>query len=538
MQRFSNYWLVYLIAFGCLCAQPSGVIYDVRDFGAVGDDESLNTEAIQRAIDTCSEDGGGKVYFERGTYVSGTIILKDGVTLHIDKTAILKASDDLDDFPSMPSKYSAYQRTMETNKMFIYAEDAKYIGIEGSGTIDGNGDHWAEGPYGFPSFSLRPRLLHFRYCQYISIKDVTLYNSASWVQSYQSCKDMIIDGITVNSRENKDIEAERYATVPGRNTDGLDLNDCVRVRISNSTIISGDDGICLKSFYPDQACRDIVITNCIISTNASGIKIGTESAGRFEDITVSNCVVYDTRRDAISVMTVDGAQIERINISNITCRNIKTSAIFLRLGKRMRPYREGIELNEPYMRDISITNVQGTRIAAAYGCIIAGLPGYPIENIHLENINLTYEGGMEEVVDFSEIPLYEEKYPNGLIFGTIPAYGYYIRDAKNLTMENIQMHLLKPDARPTILMERVEKAHFSDIHADLSVDVESLFKAHNSGQIEIDAMSIFESPVPLLSVSGGESGPMVLQLNPYLEMEEAVLYADEVSPDSIYVMNQ
>ncbi len=244
--------------------------FNVRDYGAIGDGKTLNTKAIQNAIDDCHKNGGGKVYLHKGIFISGTIILKSNVTLYIEAGTILKASNNLEDFPIMPSRYPSYVGNFETNKMLIYAEDASNISIAGRGTIDGNGDHWVNGPYGIPSFSVRPRIIHLRGCENIKISDITLYNSASWVQSYQSCKNLVIDGITVNSRENKDIEKERFADARGRNTDGLDLLDCEKVRISNCYINSGDDAICLKSFSPDEGCRDITITNCVVSSNASG----------------------------------------------------------------------------------------------------------------------------------------------------------------------------------------------------------------------------------------------------------------------------
>lgn len=323
VNKKSGFFFLIFLAATIGFAQANNGTLDPFDFGAKGDGQSIDTKAIQSAIDQCSKEGGGKVYLHNGCFVSGTIYLKSNVTLEIENGAILKASNNLDDFPITPSKYPSYTGGMVTNKMLVYAEDAKNISICGRGLIDGNGDCWKDGPYGSPSFSVRPRIIHFRACENIRVCDVTLYNSASWVQSYQSCQNVVIDGITVDSRPNKDIERPRFEDARGRNCDGLDLVDCQKVCISNCNINSGDDAICLKSFSPDEACQDITITNCIVSSNASGIKIGTETSGAFRDITVQNCVVYDTRGDALAIMTSDGARIERINMSDITVRNIK-----------------------------------------------------------------------------------------------------------------------------------------------------------------------------------------------------------------------
>jgi len=183
-------------------------VYDPFHFGAKGDGKTLDTKAIQTAVDKCYGSGGGTVYLHNGYFISGTIYLKSNISLLIEAGTILRASNNLDDFPSIPSKYPSFTGEMVTHKMLIYAEDQKNITIHGRGTIDGNGDYWVKGPYGSPSFSIRPRIIHFRGCENIMVRDVTLYNSASWVQLYQSCRNIVIDGITVNSRENKDIEKE------------------------------------------------------------------------------------------------------------------------------------------------------------------------------------------------------------------------------------------------------------------------------------------------------------------------------------------
>jgi polygalacturonase len=508
-------------------------VYYPSNYGAKADGKTLDTKAIQKAIDDCHINGGGKVYLHNGVFRTGTLILKSNVNLYIETGATLRASDDLDDFPSMPSLHPSYSGTYVTNKMVIYAENASNISITGRGTIDGNGNHWVGGPYGFPSFSQRPRIIHFRGCENILVRDITLYNSASWVQSYQSCKNMVIDGITVDSRENKDIEKERYADVPGRNTDGLDLVDCQNVRISNCYINSGDDAICLKSFSPDEGCRDITISNCVVSSNASGIKIGTETAGTFEDITIRNCVVHDTRVDAISVISVDGARVERINISDITVRNIKGSAIFIRIGNRNRPYRENSVINTPHLRDIRIGNIQGTRISAENGCIIAGIENFPVENVVLQNINLDFEGGKKVEDSYREIPDNETAYPNGKIFGVLPAYGLYIRHAKGVILENIRFGLITEDQRPAILIDNTEQLDINDLRAAGSPNSPELIRLINSRDIMIrESQPLTQIPL-FLSVYGEKSSGIILQNNILKKAAQKVNLAAEAMREII-----
>ena len=451
--------LLTLIACVCLwvtvSSQPATGVWDVFDYGAKGDGVTLDTEAIQAAIDACHDAGDGRVYLHNGQFVSGTIRLKDNVTLEVEAGAVLRASRNLDDFPIMPSKYPSYEGEMVTNKMLIYAEDATRISIVGRGTIDGGGDYWVDGPYGFPSFSLRPRVIHFRGCEDVQVRDVTLYNSASWVQSYQSCKNMVISGITVDSRENKDIEKERFADAPGRNTDGMDLIDCQFVRVSDCFIKSGDDGICLKSFSPDESCSDITITNCVVSTNAAGIKIGTETVGTIEDIVVTNCVVFDTQYCGIAVITADGAQVKRVNVANISMRNLKGPAVFIRLEERLRPYRKQVPLNSPLLEDIRIENVQGTGISSRYGCSVTGLPGMPVKNVVLKNINLTFDGGGTAADAERVIPELEKSYPSGKMFGTLPAYGFFLRHVENIQMDGVTLRIIETDDRPAIVADDV-----------------------------------------------------------------------------------
>jgi polygalacturonase len=439
---------------GSKLVREQNFFWDPYSFGAKGDGKTMDTKSIQAAIDNCYNEGGGTVYLHNGTFLSGTIYLKDNITLHIETGAILRGSDNPEDFPSTPSKYPSITGEMVTHKMFVYAEDVKNITVCGRGTIDGRGDDLVlKAPYLSPSFSARPRILNFRGCENIMIRDITLYNSGSWVQLYQSCKNIVIDGITVDSRENKDIEKQRYDTVRGRNTDGLDILDCRFVRISNCYINSGDDAIVLKSESPDENCSDITITNCIFSSNASGIKTGTDSAGTFKDITISNCTVFDTRCDAISLLTVDGAGMERINVSNILCRNVKGSAIMVRLGNRNTLYRKNATSKKGFIRDVIIENIQGTRISPDFGCSITGLKDQPVENIVIKNINLEFEGGGKlEDVD-REIPENEKTYPNGRMFGILPAYGFYIRHAKNIILDEIQLRFKKEDFRPAMYCE-------------------------------------------------------------------------------------
>jgi polygalacturonase len=278
-------------------------------------------------------------------------------------------------------------------------------------------------------------------CKNVLVSDVSIEDSPMWVQHYLACDDVVIRGIRVRSRVNK-------------NNDGIDIDCCQRVRISDCDIFSGDDAIVIKS-TADRVTKDVTVTNCVLSTHCSALKLGTESNGGFENIVISNCTIYDTRLGGISLELVDGGTFDRVVVSNITMNGVG-APIFLRLGDRGRPFVEGGK-KAPVgsFRNVIVSNVQAIN-CGKIGCAVSGLPGHCIEDVTLENLRLRFVGGGAKVT--KDVPEAPDKYPEFNMFGPLPAYGFFFRHVRGLRMRNVDLSTDKPDERPAMVMEDTERS--------------------------------------------------------------------------------
>jgi polygalacturonase len=456
MMGRTNVWtlavLVCVLSAGPVIAAE--VIYDVRDYGAKADGKTLCTVAIQKAIDECSKAGGGTVYLPPGTFLSGTIYFKTGVTLKLAAGCTLLGSAELKDYPLTVPALRSYTDNY-TDKSLIYGENVERIGIVGDGVIDGQGASF-KGPY-----KVRPYMIRFIECRNVTVKDVTIRNSPMWVQHFMACDDVRITGITVRSNVNA-------------NNDGIDIDSCRRVIISDCNIDSGDDAIVLKSTSA-RVCADVVITNCVLSTRCNALKMGTESNGGFQNIAITNCVIYDTRLAGVALEIVDGGTMDRVVVSNITMNGVG-APIFLRLGNRARPFKTDMETpGMGAMRNITISNIEATR-ANPTGCAISGLPNAAIENVTLSNIRLSFEGGGTKADAARAIPEMPTDYPEYRMFGKLSAYGFYCRHVKGLKLLNVQLQLAKPDQRHAVVLEDVEDALVDCLDAPVSLDAETMIQ--------------------------------------------------------------
>ena len=429
-------------------AAPPAGRYDVRAFGAVGDGVALDTEAIQKAVDACAEAGGGTVTLQGGRFLSGTIRLKSNVTLYVEAGATLLGSTNIADYPDITPTIVYLYRARFT-KYLIYAERAENIAIAGRGSIDGQGRHFPARPGDDKG---RPYILRFSECKNVRVENVSFRDSARWLSHYLACENVTINGISIHSKIRE-------------NRDGIDVDSCRNVRISDCSIDTGDDAIVLKA-TTDRPCQQVLITNCVLSSLASALKLGTESNGGFEDIAISNCTIHDTGYSGIAVEMVDGGTLDRVTISNITMKNVKVP-IFVRLGNRARPIPDLPPPGMGSLRNVMISNVQASG-ADEMGCSITGIPGFPVENVTLDNIRVEFKGGGTTVDSERQIPEKEAAYPSAKMFGRLPAYGFFCRHARNLRLHNVALAFEDEDQRPAVVCDDVRDLDIFGLHAQTS----------------------------------------------------------------------
>jgi len=437
--------------------------FNVLSFGAKGDGVTLNTLCIQSAIDKASSEGGGRVIIPMGKFLTGSLILKSGVELNLEMNAFLLGSTN-------PSEYN----TINSREALITAVGQENISITGKGTIDGQGRRLAlaidslfyAGKLDIKYYNLRrkrpekrPKILEIDNCRKILISGIVLMNSASWVQNFDQCENLVIDSIRVDS--------DAYW-----NNDGIDITDCKNVSITNCYVNSADDGICLKSEKAGFMNDSIYIANCTVRSSASAVKFGTASAGGFRNVKIEHIKVFDTFRSAIALESVDGGILENIEIDDVVATNTG-NAIFIRLGHR------NIDGEVGSLRNISIKNV---KVQVPFGppdlnyeirgpelpffhnpfpSSITGIPGHKVENVVLENIEIIMPGkgndGMAilPLYRLQDVPENEIGYPEFSMFGELPAWAFYVRHADGLTFKNVTVKAESKDYRPAFVFDDV-----------------------------------------------------------------------------------
>ena len=489
--------------------------HSIREYGAKGDGKTNDTKAIQTAIDNAAEEGGGVVLFPPGQYVSGSVILKNYVVLRFENGSILLGSLDIKDYPEDLGVLEIGGDYIWKGPL-IYAENARYIGIEGSGIIDGRGTSESFPP--LPRTNQRPGLVRFKDCKFVTVKEVTMRNSACWTFHLRNCEDVVVRDIRLDSNVN-------------RNNDGIDVDGGRRICITGCNINSEDDAIVLKSFVREKV-SDIVIADCILSSTCSAIKIGTETVGNFENISISNCVIYGSR--GINLYSVDGSDVNNITISNISLRDCK-SVIQLRVGDRLRPYQmpKDQQLTKAgRLRNIMMSNIQATGVQESQD-FISGIPGHPIENIDLSNIHISYFGNGTTNQAVREIPEETKAYPKIGMFGDLPSYGFFIRHAEAIRLHNVRLDYKNPDARPAVVFDDVTGINLSDCTFQGSTSPSPLIRLKKVENAMISTTRPLNDCNIFVGVSGKESKSIILKDNFLGKVKKPIDLSQEVKSDAV-----
>src|SRR6266496_1010790 len=451
--------------------------FNVRRFGAKGDGVTIDTPAINNAIATAVEAGGGTVIFPAGTYASYSIHLKSNVSLYLDSGAtILAASTSLEgtttggyDAAEPQGEWEPYQDFGHNHwhNSLIWGEDLHDVAILGPGLIWGKGlSRGHSNDTDLPKTD-RPgvgnKAIALKNCRNIILRDFSML-AAGWFAILATG----VDNLTI---DNLKIDTNR---------DGMDIDCCRNVRVSNCSVNSPwDDAICPKSSFAlgyARATENLTISNCYVTggyqlgTLLDGtlkrleadfkhptgrIKCGTESNGGFRNITVSNCVFESCRGFALE--TVDGAVCEDITFVGITMRDIRNSPLFLRLGTRMRGPKD---IPVGSLKRVLISNVVSSGALPELCSIVSGVPGHRIEDIKISDVYLhQLGGGTSAMADLNPLGK-ENDYPEPSMFGTLPACGFFLRHVRNIEMSNVEIATEQPDARPAFWLHDVEGGDF------------------------------------------------------------------------------
>ena len=528
---FTSALLAFWLGAGTASATPTPrasktSIYDIRAFGGVADGKTKNTGAIRKAIAAASAAGGGTVYLGGGTYLSGPIHLASNITLYIDAGAVLKFSDDFDDY--LPMVRSRWEGTEVFNfSPLIYADRATNIAVVGRGTIDGQGaawwkylralkdEHqktgawradskwrkefarvnpnleWPDDRQNLEMGFLRPPLIQLIDCHNVAIEDLTIRNSPFWTVNPVYSDDVTVRGVTIDN------------PLDAPNTDGIDPESCRNVHIADCHISVGDDCITIKSGRDRQgrrvgrAAENITVTNCTMGHGHSGVAMGSEISGGIKKIAVSNCVFDGTDRGIrIKSTRGRGGVVEDVRVQNIVMKNVREEAITLNLYYTNAP-PEPVSERTPRFRNIHLSGISG--FAGEAGAIL-GLEEARIENVTLTDVDLVAQKGLS------------------------------IKDASHLGLSGVRIDTA---AGPSLRIDRSDDVHLFDFrtltpHAATPViELANVKRAFLHGSFAAPGTDTF------LDVRGGETQAIFVGENDFADARSPVSVTKDVGPHAV-----
>jgi len=502
--------------------QKADGVYNITEFGAVGDGVTLNSAAVQKAIDTCANEGGGTVLVPAGDFVIGTIELKSNVTLRLAAKGRLLGSAKIEDY-----KAGNNVPPGNGNIVMISAANADNIRIEGPGTIDGNGakfftgrgDMTGPGQNSAQGYYQRPHLLIFYRCRNLAIRDLFLTASAYHCVRILQCQRINLDAVRIHNRVNL-------------NNDGFHINSSQYVHIVNCDVTCQDDACALFG-----SNKFITITNCTFSTRWSVFRFG---GGEAENITISNCVIYDTYGCPIKARFGPRSRLENVVFSNLVMTNV-TGPISIGLDSTRRnanpnaaPAPRGV------VRNIQFNGIRATVVAEGKQhadlpwpqkfrpgetrqCIVLNGVGEDfLENISFQDVHVTYEGGGTAAEAAREVPKLAGEY---FEIGTPPAYGLYARNVRGLTLNNVRFEVKTSDLRPAVVFENVADASAHALSAEANLKAESLLRFTNVRETLLSACRVLTAGSAFLKLLGPDNHNITIDGGDISKAEKPVVFA-------------
>jgi polygalacturonase len=493
---------------GAATAAAAQGIFDVRKYGATGDGKTLDSDAVNRAIEAAVAAGGGVVVFPAGSYLCFSIHLKSQMHLHLLQGSAIVAADSplpgeqtgyrggVYDAAEPKTGWDAYQDYGHNHwhNSLLWGEDIHDLSITGPGLIWGKGLSNGRGRKddGAPFVAEQPgvgnKAIALKNCHNVLLRDFSILKGGHF--------GLLLTGVDNLTIDNLIIDTDR---------DGMDIDCCQNVRVSNCTVNSPwDDGICPKSSYAlgyARPTRNLTISNCFVTGSyelgsvldgtfkkfardfrvprTGRIKCGTESNGGFINIAISNCVFEGCQ--GLALESVDGALLEDIAITNTTMRDLVSGPIFMRLGSRLRGPKESTKVGT--LKRILIDNLTCYNAPQKISSILSGIPGFSIEDVKLSNIYIETVGGEPSEAAPVQPPEFESKYPEPGMFGPMPAFGFFLRHVRNVEMSHVEIATTTPDARPAFYLADVQRADFFAVTAPRGA--EGAFALHDVKDLRI-----------------------------------------------------
>jgi len=493
--------------------------YNIRDFGAKGDGITLDTVAVQRAIDACAKDRGGTVWVPAGVFVIGTIEMKSNVTLHIAAQGKLLGSGDGKQYQAADAIPLKGDSTLgDGNVGLIIAVNAENFAIEGPGIIDGQGALFHSPTRGVPPPSgrggnRRPYHLLFHQCRNFRVRDITLLESAYHSIRIIQSSYMDLTGIHIHNRVNS-------------NNDGFHFISAQHVHISNCTVECQDDACALFG-----SCKFVTVTNCSFSTRWSVFRFG---GGEAENIAVSNCLIYQTYGCPIKMHCGPGARFENMSFSNLIMNQV-TGPIAINVGeqpRRSQPAGAAIpaenstlpaqpEAPKPpgIVRNISFNGIHATvvvpvplsdvpffsgyRPAEVKSCMSLNCVEGTLEKISFNDVHVTFPGGgsLEEAA-VRDVPRVAGEY---FETGVLPAYALFVRNVRALTLTNVRFEVAGSEARPAMIFDHVNDAAVNGFCVQGTEEAESVLRFIDTSDVLLSASRLLTPAAVFLEAEGASS---------------------------------